>query len=198
MNNQVTLTPARNIHTGPVPDLAAGDTRAPMTAAPMVYNADNSVAWECMWNSFCALASAGGPPHRGTLLCAQTDADPQHAGYRAAAAEIIRGIGLVSGLPAHAAAPGWIAVDCGEPGKARWLAEQIKQENVQARCAGANLFVPVGEDFTLKGEVKNVITAVAKTTHYWNAHLASEVKVSLLWEEKVHAVGRWLQRWLGR
>jgi sirohydrochlorin cobaltochelatase len=60
-----------------------------------------------------------------------------------------------------------------------WLAESIVQENVQARAQGSQLFVPVGSDYTLKGEIKNVITAVAKTTHYWAEHVPSEVKVTL-------------------
>ena len=130
------------------------DSRAPMAAAPLVYNDDQTVAWERMWDTFCGLASAGGPPHRGTRLEAQTDADPTGEGYRTAVAEIIRGIGLVSGLAAHPAETGWIAVECNEPGKARWLSEQIGQENVVAFSRGTQLFVPVGEDFTLHGEIK--------------------------------------------
>jgi sirohydrochlorin cobaltochelatase len=60
-----------------------------------------------------------------------------------------------------------------------WLSEAIVQENVQTRWKEAVLFVPVGDDFTLKGEIKNVITAVAKTTHYWQEHLPIEVKQTL-------------------
>jgi sirohydrochlorin cobaltochelatase len=33
------------------------------------------------------------------------------------------------------------------------------------------LYLPAGPNFTLKREIKNVITAVAKTVHYWRAHL---------------------------
>jgi sirohydrochlorin cobaltochelatase len=177
---------------------AEADKRAPMAPAPMVYNDDNSVAWDRMWDNFCVLASAGGPPHRATLLRAQIDANPDSDGYRFATDEIIRGIALVSGLTASPATTGWIAIECHQPGKARWLSEQICQENVEARAAGTQLFVPVGDTFSLKGEIKNVITAVAKTTHYWSDHLAAEVKASLAWEEKFNAIMTSMKRWFRR
>lgn len=166
------------------------DKRAPMASAPLVYNADDSVAWDRMWDNFCVLASAGGPPHRATLLQAQTTADPTSVGYQFATTEIIRGINLVSGLSATPAQTGWIAVECGKASKARWLSEQIRQENVDAYAEGSRFFVPVGENFTVKGEIKNVITAVAKTTHYWSDHLATEIKTSLEWEERGRALLR--------
>ena len=173
------------------------DKRAPMAAAPMVYNDDESVAWERMWDSFCVLASAGGPPHRATTLQAQTIDDPTSEGYRTAVAEIIRGIHLVSGLTAEAAETGWIAVECGQPIQARWLSEQIEQENVASFVQGSRFFVPVGASFTLKGEIKNVITAVAKTTHYWNEHLAAEMKSALAWEARLAMLWARIRCWLG-
>jgi sirohydrochlorin cobaltochelatase len=175
------------------------DKRAPMAAAPIVYNEDQSVAWERMWDSFCVLASVGGPPHRASKLMPQVDADVNSPGYRVAVEEISRGIRLVSGLKAQPAAePGWLAVACDTPNKARWLSDQINQENVQARYAGNMLYVPVGEHFTLKGEIKNVITAVAKTTHYWEEHLASQIKAALAWEERFKGVASQVKSWLGR
>lgn len=166
-------------------DVAIQDKRAPMASAAFVYNEDNSVAWDQMWDNFCVLASAGGPPHRATLLQAQTDGDPNSAAYQFAVEEIVRGIALVSGLRATPATTGWIGIECGQAGKARWLSEQIRQENVDAYATGSQCFVPVGDYFTVKGEIKNVITAVAKTTHYWGDHLADPVKASLEWEEKM-------------
>ena len=175
------------------------DKRAPMAAAPIVYNEDQSVAWERMWDSFCVLASAGGPPHRSTQLMPQVDADINSPGYRIAIEEISRGIRLVSGLKAQSAAePGWLAVTCDSSNQARWLSDQINLENVQARYVGNIFYVPVGEYFTLKGEIKNVITAVAKTTHYWEEHLASQIKAALVWEERFKAVTSQLKSWLGR
>ncbi len=152
---------------------------APMASAPMVYREDDSVAWDRMWDSFCGLASAGGPPHRGAMLAVQVMPDTECEVYQAAQAEIIRAIFLVSGLRALPAEPGWIAVKATSPAHARWLSENIVQENVQSRVFGDAFYVPVGDYFTLKGEVKNVVTAVAKTTHYWTEHLAREAKQAL-------------------
>jgi sirohydrochlorin cobaltochelatase len=179
-------------------DIALPNPRAPMAAAPFVYNEDQTVAWDRMWDTFCVLASAGGPPHRGTMLHAQTDADPTSPGYRVAAAEIVRGVHLVSGLRAEPAEPGWIAVECAGVGMARWLSEQIVQENVASFQRGACFYLPVGEQFTLKGEVKNVITAVAKTTHYWNEHLPAAIKSSLGWEARLHTLLERLRKWVPR
>src|ERR1700679_969414 len=39
-----------------------------MGSAGLKYGRDGCVAWDEIWGSFCDLAMAGGPPHRGTLL----------------------------------------------------------------------------------------------------------------------------------
>lgn len=174
------------------------DKRAPMAAAPIRYRTDGAVDWGNMWDTFCVLAQEGGPPHRGTLLRAPEDPAVASAGYRFAAGEIIRGIREVSGLRAAAAAPGWIAVECPSAGMARWLGEAIEAENVQARHDGALLLVPVGDQFTLGGEIKSVITAVAKTTHYWQDHLSPEVKRALVLEQQFARVRSRLTGWLRR
>jgi sirohydrochlorin cobaltochelatase len=142
-----------------------------MALAPFKYRPDGSVDWGNMWDTFCVLARDGGPPHRGTLLEAPLTVDLESPAFQRAAAEIIRGVEAVSGLAAFVAAPGWIGVRCDSPKVAQWLAESIVLENVQARARDSLLLVPVGEDFTVKHEIKNVITAVAKTTHYWREHL---------------------------
>jgi sirohydrochlorin cobaltochelatase len=172
------------------------DKRAPMASAPMKYLRDGSVDWGSMWDSFCVLAQEGGPPHRGTMLYAQEEADSQSEGYRWVVNEIVRGIKAVSDLNAAPAAPGWIAVGCPSASMARWLAEAIEQENVQARCQGVLLLVPVGDYFSLKGEIKNVITAVAKTTHYWREHLPAEVKQTLAWQEQMAELKLRIKGWL--
>lgn len=169
-------------------------SRAPMSSAPMVYNDDGSVAWEQMWTTFCVLASAGGPPHRGELLCAPASVDTDSAAYRWVVDEIIRGIHLVSGLRAAPATPGWVVVDCKSAAQAHWLSEQINQENVECRWRGKVFFVPAAAHFTLKGEIKNVITAVAKTTHYWGAHVRKEVKQSLAIETTLQIAADWLRQ----
>lgn len=174
------------------------DKREPMAAGPIVYAPDGSVAWGEMWDSFCALALDGGPPHRATLLEGEHAADPHSDGYRFAAAEIARGTLAVSGLPAAPAATGWLAISCHSAGMAHWLAEAIIEENVAARAEGAALLVPVGASYTMEGEIKNVITAVAKTTHYWREHLPQEVKQTLEWQARFGGLRRRVTGWLGR
>lgn len=170
------------------------DKAAPMASAPLRYTADGQVDWGTMWDSFCALALDGGPPHRGTLLGPGDAGDPGGAAYTAVVAEIARGIAAVSGLRARAAEPGWVAVGCASAGMARWLAEAIARENVAARHAGATLYVPAGADYSVAGEVKNVITAVAKTTHYWGEHLPGPAKDAVEAQERLAGLWRGLRR----
>ncbi len=174
------------------------DKRAPMAAAPMQYRENGEVAWGEMWHSFCVLALDGGPPHRGVMLTPQRLPDTQSASYQVAVQEIIRGIHEVSGLTAAEVRPGWIGVTCPSPGMAAWLAEAIVAENVTAHAEGAMLCVPVGDYYTVKGEIKNVITAVAKTTHYWGEHLPTQVKQTLALQARVTTIVHWVQRCLWR
>lgn len=153
--------------------------RAPMAAAPLRYRSDGAVDWGQMWDSYCELALSGGPPHRSEMLYAQENADIASRGYEWTCIEISRGISEVSGLKCRPDAPGWLCVLCPSAAMATWLAEAITSENVQARAYGKNLYVPLGDYFTVRGEIKNVITAVAKTTHYWQEHLPREVKLAL-------------------
>lgn len=143
------------------------DKRAPMASAPMRYLPDGGVDWGAVWDAFCVLALDGGPPHRGSLLQAPAASDVESEGYRFAADTIVRGIDTTSHLPAEPSDPGWIAVRCRSSEQARWLATAIRHENVEARTEETPLFVPAGDDFGLEGEIKNAITAVAKTTFYW-------------------------------
>ena len=46
-----------------------------MGSAGLKYGPDGRVAWDEIWQTFCDLALAGGPPHRGTLLEAATPAE---------------------------------------------------------------------------------------------------------------------------
>lgn len=167
------------------------DRRAPMAAAPMKYRDDGSADWGNMWDSFCVLALDGGPPHRGSMLYAREAVRHDSPEYAAVVAEITRGIALVSGLEATPATPGWIAVHCPDAAMAAWLSEAIAGENVQARSEGATLFVPAADDFSLTGEIKNVITAVAKTTHYWHDHVPPAMKQTLAMQLR-------LEGWAGK
>jgi hypothetical protein len=44
-------------------------------------------------------------------------------------------------------------------------------ENVSARWEGATIHLPAGPGYLIDKEIKNVITAVAKTCHYWMGHM---------------------------
>src|ERR1700710_494676 len=46
-----------------------------MGSAGLKYGTDGKVAWDQIWGSFCDLALAGGPPHKGTLLEAGTEGE---------------------------------------------------------------------------------------------------------------------------
>ena len=146
----------------------------PMRSAGLKYGADGAVAWDEVWGSFCDLAMAGGPPHKGKLLEPGVEADinAQFARYDEVAEEICRGVRLVTGLRSYVSqAPGWVSVTCLGDGMANWLVRAILMENVAARRAGAVLELPAAPHFRLEKEIKNVVTVVAKTCHYWMGHI---------------------------
>jgi hypothetical protein len=150
------------------------DRSAPMSAAPFVWRSDGRPDWGAMWSSFCELALFGGPPHRGpesALAAVVTTATPASEDG-GAVAEIQRGMWETTGLYSEPAAPGWLAVTCESSKMAAWLCATIILENVDARCEEERLLVPADPSFRLMDEVKSVITVVAKTHHYWNAHIA--------------------------
>jgi len=153
---------------------------APMSAAPLVYDAEGRVAWDRIWGGddpespFCELALAGGPPHRGTLLepAAPEEARADQAGYTRALMELLRGIHQTTGLKGIISqTPGWIGVQCESEEMALWLLRAIVVENISVRREGAVLFLPAGPHFRLEHEIKSVITALAKTHHYWKEHM---------------------------
>ena len=145
---------------------------APMDGTGLQFDADGTVAWDRMWQGFCELALAGGPPHRGALLepALREDVLADRARYAEVVDEIRRGIRLVSGLEAIEGPPGWVGVVCATEAMAIWLMRAIVVENVLARREGAMLYLPASPRFTLGEEIKNVVTAVAKTYHYWREH----------------------------
>ena len=145
-----------------------------MGSAGLKYDADGQVAWDQIWGSFCDLAMAGGPPHKGTLLEPGTEAeiDAQFDRYDEVAEEICRGISMVTGLRAYVSpTPGWVSVACHGDAMAGWLVRAIVMENVAARRRGAILELPAAPHFRLEKEIKNVITVIAKTCHYWLGHM---------------------------
>lgn len=146
---------------------------SPMGSAPMCYTEDGQVAWDQMWTGFCDLALAGGAPHRGTLLepVSLDEVKANEDAYQRVVAEIERGLVLVSGLPTiRSKSPGWVGLQCEDEEMALWMLRAIVVENVCVRREGTQLFFPAGPAFSLDKEIKNVITAVAKTHHYWKEH----------------------------
>ena len=147
---------------------------APMGTAPMRYKDDGQVAWDEMWTDFCDLALAGGPPHRDTLLEPvppdEVNADLQN--YECVVSEIERGWRLVTGLPTvRSEKLGWVGLNCADEEMALWILRAIVVENVCVRREGSVLYLPAGPAFQLDKEIKNVITVVAKTHHYWKEHI---------------------------
>jgi sirohydrochlorin cobaltochelatase len=154
-------------------DVAAAVSPAPMGAADLEFDASGQVAWERMWQGFCELALAGGPPHRGALLepASREAIAAETARYAAVVRELARGLRIVTGLAVETdGRPGWVGLVCRGEAMAIWLMRAIVVENVLARREGPILYLPAGPDYTLAGEIKNVVTAVAKAYHYWLEH----------------------------
>lgn len=146
----------------------------PMRSAPWVYDDDGRVAWDRMWEGFCDLAMAGGPPHKGRWLAPAAAAEVAAAPDRHTAVvdELRRGIALASGLDARPAEEaGWVPVACYGEAMAEWLRRAIVMENVAARRRRHHLDLPASPAFRVEREVRNVVTVIAKTSHYWLEHL---------------------------
>ncbi len=149
----------------------------PMGSAALKFDASGRVAWNEIWATFCDLAMAGGPPHKGSLLepGEQAAIDAAFVRYDEVAEEIARGIRMVTGLRAYpSAAVGWVSVTCSGDSMADWLARAITMENVAARRSGSVLELPAAPHFRIDREIKNVVTVMAKTCHYWAGHIPAE------------------------
>lgn len=155
----------------------------PMGSAGLKFAPDGKVAWDEIWQSFCDLAMAGGPPHKGALL---EPGRPEAVAaalerYREVVDEICRGVTMASELPAgDSPVPGRVRVRCFGDTMADWLLRAITMENVAVTRAGElDLDLPAAPHFRLDKEIKNVVTVVAKTTHYWMGHLARVHKADI-------------------
>ena len=147
----------------------------PMAAADLKFDEQGDVAWDTIWEDFCDLALAGGATHRGTLLEPPTPDDVRTHPEKMTTvlAEIERGIRMVTNLEVvESVSLGWIGMRCHSEEMAIWLIRAMIVENVLVRREGVVLYLPAGPHFTLKGEIKNVVTVVAKTFHYWTEHMA--------------------------
>jgi hypothetical protein len=145
-----------------------------MRSAGLEFDAEGRVAWDEIWGSFCDLAMAGGPPHKGALFepgsADEVAADPPRTAE--VVAEICRGVEMVTSMPCDPSPdPGWVRVECYGAPMAGWLLRAIVMENVSARASGVFLDLPVSPRFRLEKEIKNVVTVMAKTCHYWLEHM---------------------------
>ena len=150
-----------------------------MGSAALRYATDGRVAWDLMWDSYCDLAMAGGPPHKGTLLAPGSAAEvaAQPGRYQEVTDEICRGITLVTDLQAVVSSvPGWVRVRCYSEEMAGWLLRAIVMENVAVRRERDAIELPAAPTFRLEKEIKNVITVIAKTSHYWLDHMPASQK----------------------
>jgi sirohydrochlorin cobaltochelatase len=153
-----------------------------MGSAGLKYAGDGTVAWNEIWGSFCDLAMAGGPPHKGTLLEPATPAEiaARPDRHQEVVDEICRGITMVTDLPARESpTPGWIRTTCFSDPMAGWLLRAIVTENVAVRAEGMALDLPVSPAFRLDKEIKNVITVIAKTCHYWMGHMPRAQRIAI-------------------
>ncbi len=152
-----------------------------MGSAVLNFASDGRVAWGEIWTSFCDLALAGGPPHRGSLLEPPVDAFAEQEQCQEVIDEIARGIILTTGLSTvPGATPGWIRLRCREEGMAAWMVRAVMAENVFARREGDVLHLPAGPRFKLPREIKNVIVSVAKTCHYWSCHMTADQRAAMM------------------
>jgi hypothetical protein len=164
-----------------------------MGSAQLKTGADGLIAWDEIWTTFCHLALAGGPPHRGSLLEPPREdevaANPNE--QQQVIAEIERAVRLTTSLsPVASPTPGWIGVCCDDANEATWLMRAIVAENVSARRQGALLFLPAGPRFRIEKEIKNVVTCLAKTCHYLVDHLPPECRPVALDRDLVEPASR--------
>jgi sirohydrochlorin cobaltochelatase len=159
-----------------ISDFRPAPPAGPMSAAPFVLREDGRPDWGTMWESFCELALYGGPPHRGpdNPLRAPDGPSGVVVSERSILDEMRRGIWETTGLYAESAGEGWLAVTCESRRMAAWLCATIILENVEARIEEDRLLVPAGPGYRLEDEVKSIITVVAKTHHYWQAHITGD------------------------
>ncbi len=151
---------------------------APMSSAPFLWRPDGRPDWGGMWTTFCELALYGGPPQRGPASPLRAPAGAEAGSDAEMLAEMRRAIWETTGLYAEPAGSGWLSVTCDSPTMAAWMCAAIILENVGARMEDDRLLLPAGPGYGLKDEVKSIITVVAKTHHYWQAHLADSGRIA--------------------
>ena len=141
-----------------------------MGSAGLKYGADGKVAWNEIWAKLLRPRDGGRSAAQGHAARAGVARGHRRAArsIRQVVEEICRGVSLVTGLAAQASPiPGWVRVTCLSDAMAGWLLRAIVMENVAARADGAISTFPPAPHFRLEKEIKNVVTVIAKTCHYW-------------------------------
>ena len=144
-----------------------------MGSAALQFDRDGRVAWDLMWGSF-VISRWPAALRKGMLLEPATPATiaEQPDRYATVVEEICRGIGLAADLYASpSTTPGWVRVFCRDDTMAGWLLRAIVMENVAVKMLGTTIDLPASPLFRLEKEIKNVVTVVAKTCHYWSGHI---------------------------
>lgn len=150
-----------------------------MGSAGLKYDKEGRIAWDEIWTTFCDLAMAGGPPHRGKFLGPPNPADvsKDREKSNAVAIEIQRGIQLTTGMKASIDDQcNWVLLECESETMAAWVHRAIVAENVFADHLGNVVRLPSSPSFRIEKEIKNVIVCVAKTWHYWDGHMSENEK----------------------
>jgi hypothetical protein len=150
-----------------------------MGSVGLKYDKEGRVAWDEIWTTFCDLAMAGGPPHRGKFLAPTNPADVSKdlEKSKAIASEIMRGIQLTTGMKASIDDEiNSVLLECESETMGAWMHRAIVAENVFADHLGNVVRLPSGPDFRIEKEIKNVIVCVAKTWHYWDGHMSENEK----------------------
>ena len=145
-----------------------------MRSAGLKYATDGNVAWNEIWATFCDLAMAGGPPHKGTLLEARprpTSIDAPER-YDEVVEEICRGVTMVTDLDVPIPDSGLDPRDCSQRRDGR-LAAARDRDGERRRAAEGEPRSAGRPALRLEKEIKNVVTVIAKTCHYWMGHVAA-------------------------
>ena len=156
-----------------------------MGSAGLKYDADGRVAWDQIWGSFCDLAMAGGPPHRGTLLqpataeaiSANPEAQLRLSSYRRDPTRDFAGNPSAGSARSRRVVGRCAVSQCRDGGMAR--ARDCDGEHSGTARRGNSVPVLRVRISVSPKKSKNVITATAKTCHYWTDHMSAEQHESI-------------------
>ena len=144
---------------------------AAMSSADFLYK-DDAPDWSAMWTGLASLPSTRPPPRERTHRCVTAAPATKASTTSPKRERHLRNHGLSGTLRTRLDRR-----DMGSRKLRAWRRNNLL-ENVEAKFDEERLIVPAHESFTLKNEVKSVITVLAKTHHYWQAHVAAQSAVA--------------------